>query len=355
METNTSQDFFGIINVNKPKGFTSHDVVAKLRKILKIKQIGHTGTLDPMATGVLPVCIGKATKIIQYLESSKAYRAFIKLGIKTDTYDMEGEILETNPVDLDLNKIKKHLATFKGEITQIPPIYSAVHYKGKRLYEYARKNIEINDIPTRQVIVNSIELIDVLICHCERSEAIHQLLTNEWIASSQAPRNDDQFLKNSENPILIVDIDCSEGTYIRSIAHDLGEKLGYGACLSDLTRTKAGKFNLEKSHTLEEIESFYKIGDFDKFLINPVEILPLELFEVEENLLKKIKNGQYFPTCHAELVSVSQNHETLKQVQGDNSLIQHGNKSILQLVYKNKLAAIARFEDNIIKPVNVFI
>jgi len=163
IKDNREQNFFGIINVNKPKGFTSHDVVAKLRKILRIKQIGHTGTLDPMATGVLPVCVGKATKIIQYLESSKAYRAFIKLGIKTDTYDMEGQILEKNPVILDIEGIKKYLESFRGEIIQTPPIYSAIHYKGKRLYEYARKNIEVTDIPTRKVTINSIELVEVLL------------------------------------------------------------------------------------------------------------------------------------------------------------------------------------------------
>ena len=295
------QDLFGIINVNKPKGFTSHDVVAKLRKILKIKQIGHTGTLDPMAVGVLPVCIGKATKIIQYLESSKAYRAFIKLGIKTDTYDMEGQILEKNPVNLNIDEIKNYLEDFKGEITQTPPIYSAVHYKGKRLYEYARENIEIIDIPTRKVTINSIELIESLD-------------------------------ENSENPVLVVDIDCQEGTYIRSIAYDLGEKLGCGACLSGLTRTKAGKFTFEKTYTLEQIEEFCKTADFNKFLVNPIEILPLEIFEICEDLLDKIKKGQYFP-----------------------SPTPYPNNCFLQLVYKNKLVAIARFEDNIIKPVNVFI
>jgi len=300
IEETKKQDFFGIINVNKPKGFTSHDVVNKLRKIFKIKQIGHTGTLDPMAVGVLPVCIGKATKIIQYLESSKAYRAFIKLGIKTDTYDMEGEILEKIPVNLNIEKVKKYLEEFKGEITQTPPIYSAVHYKGKRLYEYARNNIEVTDIPTRKVTINLIDLIDI-------SE------------------------KNSENPVLIVDIDCMEGTYIRSIAYDLGEKLGYGACLSGLIRTKAGRFLFEDAHTLKEIESFYQTGDFNKFLINPVEILPLEIFEIDETLLDKIKNGQHFSVERAF------------------------KSNLLQLVYKNKLAAIARFEDNIIKPMNVFL
>jgi len=362
----TKQNFFGIINVNKPKGFTSHDVVAKLRKILNIKQIGHTGTLDPMATGVLPVCIGKATKIIQYLESSKAYRAFIKLGIKTDTYDMEGQILEKIPVNINMDEIKKYLKDFKGEITQTPPIYSAVHYKGKRLYEYARKNIEITDIPTRKVTINSIELLDILspppphASVIARSEATKQSMNSCFldcrVGAKVPPRND-------ENPVLIVDIDCSEGTYIRSIAYDLGEKLGCGACLSDLIRTKAGRFTLDKTHTLEEIESYYQSRDFDKFLLNPVEILPLEVLEVDEVLLEKIQKGQCFTIdqnflCHSEVnsknlpdkqqKSLSPNEQILRYAQDDR-------KSLLQLVYKNKLAAIARFEDNVIKPVNVFI
>jgi tRNA pseudouridine55 synthase len=295
-----SQELFGIINVNKPKGFTSHDVVAKLRKILKIKQIGHTGTLDPMATGVLPVCVGKATKLIQYLTSSKAYMAYIKLGVETDTYDMEGVILEQKPVDFDINLTREFLKDFEGEITQTPPIYSAVHYKGKRLYEYARKNIEIKDIPVRQVTVNCIELVNI--------EEI-----------------------TSENPVLMVAVDCSEGTYIRSIAHDLGEKLGFGACLSGLIRVKAGEFVYENTKTLEEIEANANSGDFGEFLINPTGILPLKILEVEEDLLIKIKNGQ----------SLYKEKEFSTE--------------FIQLVFQNKLVGIAKIEDNKIKPVNVFI
>ena len=176
---------------------------------------------------------------------------------------MEGEILETKSVSLDIEQVKKYLEDFKGEIIQTPPIYSAVHYKGKRLYEYARKNIEIEDIPTRKVTVNSIELLDIV-------------------------------EKESKNPILVLDIDCSEGTYIRSIAYDLGEKLGCGACLSGLTRTKAGKFTFEKSNTLEEIQSLSETNDLNNIIINPVEILPLEILEVTEILLEKIKKRAIF-------------------------------------------------------------
>lgn len=294
---------FGIINVNKPKGFTSHDVVSKLRKILNMKQIGHTGTLDPMATGVLPIAIGKATKVIQYLEGGKSYKAFIKLGIKTDTFDTEGQILETNPVIFDIEKIKVALDEFKGDIIQKPPMYSAVHYKGKRLYEYARANIQIEDIPERSVNVSSINLTEVL-------------------------------EENSENPILVVDIDCSAGTYIRSIASDLGDKLGYGAALCDLIRTKSGKLTLDKCYSLEEIEKYSKIGKINDLVINPIYILNLYCCKIEQNHLEKIQKGQYITDIKLD---------GLKE------------EEKIQLVYEDKLVAIAKIKDKVIFPINVFI
>jgi tRNA pseudouridine55 synthase len=301
--TGIKMKFFGILNVNKPKGLTSHDVVSKLRKILNMKQIGHTGTLDPMATGVLPIATGKATKLIQYLEETKAYRAFIKLGIRTDTYDMEGQILETNSVTLDLEKIKSVLDKFKGDITQTPPMYSAVHYKGKRLYEYARANIKIEDIPVRQVHISSIELKQILD-------------------------------ESSENPVLVVDIDCSSGTYIRSIASDLGDNLGYGAILSDLIRTKSGKLTIDTSHTLDEIEKYYKNDKINDLLINPICILNLECCKIEKNHLEKIQKGQSI-----ENIGLSGLSEDKR----------------IQLLYEDKLVAIAKIKDNRIFPVNVFI
>jgi len=300
MELTSKKDFFGIINVNKPSGCTSHDVVAKIRKILKIKQVGHTGTLDPMAIGVVVVCVGKATKLIQYLESGKAYQAGIKLGIETDTYDIEGETLKEIPVKYNKQKIDEFLTSMIGDIEQIPPMYSAVHYEGKRLYEYARKNIEIKDIPKRKVRINSINLIS----------------TSEV---------------NSEHPEITLDIDCSEGTYIRSIAHDLGEFLGVGACLSSLVRTKAGKFCIENSFTLEQIENLSQKASFEDFILNPSDYIAFASIEVDETLLAKIKNGQFFNT-----------QETF-------------NSDFVKILYKNKLAAIGRLEDNIIKPVNVFV
>ena len=295
-------DLFGIININKPKGLTSHDVVSKLRKILNTKQIGHTGTLDPLATGVLPVCIGKATKIIQYLDDAKAYRAFIKLGIKTDTYDLEGKITEINKVSLDVEQIKEALNSFNGEITQKPPIYSAVHYKGKRLYEYARANVTIDDIPERKVTVSSIKLREI-------------------------------FEEESQPPTLVVDISCSAGTYIRSIAHDLGEMLGYGATLSGLIRVQAGKFTIEGSHTLDEVQTLKAQQKINEIMINPICALGLECSKINDVQLCKIKNGQYLFDLKTEAMEGAR----------------------IQLIYNDSLVAIAEIREGKVKPVNVFV
>lgn len=293
---------FGILNIYKPKGITSHDVISKLRKILKIKQIGHTGTLDPMAEGVLPVCIGKATKLIQYLDDTKAYRAFIKLGIETDTYDMEGEIIHSVPVVLDENKVKEYLLTFSGEITQTPPIYSAIHYKGKRLYEYARQNITVEDIPTRKVTIENINLFEIL----ERE---------------------------SEHPVLVVDIDCTSGTYIRSIAYDLGKLLGCGAALSGLIRTRAGKFLIENSVKLDDVKNIRLDGKINDFLIKPIDELSLKQIKVNSIDLEKIKVGQgLFVDKQAFLED----------------------EKIL-LIYENQIVSVAQFNDGKISPKNVFI
>ncbi|HSA06641.1 MAG TPA: tRNA pseudouridine(55) synthase TruB [Candidatus Gastranaerophilales bacterium] len=290
----------GIININKPKGITSQDVVSKLRKILKIKQIGHTGTLDPLATGVLPMCIGKATRIIEYLDTSKSYRAYILLGVETDTYDMEGEILKKQPIIPDKEQIESCLQEFKGEITQIPPIYSAVHYKGKRLYEYARKNIEITDIPERKVTINDIKLLSI-----EKMD--------------------------SENPALVVDIDCSGGTYIRSIASDLGKKLGYGCCLENLTRTGSGNFRIEDSLTLEQVEEYFSKNEPEKFIIPPERVLGLERVIIDQDQKNKIKNG----LC----LSIEKFYPE---------------KKLIQLIFEDSLSAIAEAEGNKIKPLKVF-
>jgi tRNA pseudouridine55 synthase len=293
---------FGIININKPENYTSHDVVAKLRKILGIKKIGHTGTLDPIATGVLPVCIGKATRLIQYLDDTKAYKAFLRLGIRTDTFDISGKILEKNTVDFNPELIKKYLEDFKGEIIQTPPMYSAIHYKGKRLYEYARKNIEIDDIPTRKITVNSLEI-------------------------------DELKDIDTKNPLVILNIDCSSGTYIRSIISDLGNKLGYGATMENLIRTRAGKFRIEESFTLEDIAELAKNSATDRFLISPLNMTSLDIFSINQEQLDKIIKGQYFHI---------------------NDNIYPQNSKIL-LEYQGKPCSVGEVRENKIYPINVLI
>lgn len=296
---------FGIINVNKPYGLTSHDVVARMRKILGMKQIGHTGTLDPMATGVLPICAGKATRVIDYLIHDKAYRATVKLGITTDTYDMEGQVLTDVLATVDRTRVAECLKEFEGDIEQLPPMYSAIHYKGKRLYEYARQDVSVLDeIPKRKVHVSSIELVEVL--------------------------NED-----TAHPELVIDVECSGGTYIRSIAYDLGQMLGFGACLSGLVRTKACGFDISGSLTLEEIAAIKDNGKLDEILTNPVCNTVLKCCKIDECMLDKIKHGQSI------------------RIQPDEG--QFSEDERIQLIFEDALAAIAVVKANQAFPKVVFI
>jgi tRNA pseudouridine55 synthase len=231
-------ELFGFINLNKPAGFTSHDCVAKLRRLLKTKKIGHGGTLDPAATGVLPVAIGKATRLLQFLPENKAYRARIRLGITTTTDDLAGEILATRSVgNIDRELIISKLANFVGTIEQTPPIYSAIKKDGKKLYELARKGIEVEVTP-RRVTINRIDLIEII---------------------------------REDFTELELDIDCSSGTYIRSIARDLGNLLGVGGTLASLVRTKSCGMELDLSLTFEEIEA--KLRDSSLVIIPPAQTL----------------------------------------------------------------------------------
>ena len=244
---------FGFLNIYKPEGMTSHDVVARLRRVTKIKQIGHTGTLDPFATGVLPVCIGKATRLIEYLEDDKEYIATVQFGAETDTYDCDGQIVKTYKKTAKEDEILSVLKIFKGEIEQYPPIYSAIKVKGKKLYDYARQgqNVEINP---RKVVISRIELLD--------------------------------FDEEMQSAKIIVG--CSKGTYIRSIAHDLGQNLGCGGYLTALERTKAGIFNVENSVNLEELED---INDVCNNLINPLDVLNLPVYNLNDIEKERVSHG----------------------------------------------------------------
>lgn len=209
----------GILNINKPEGWTSQDVVAKLRGRLHIRRVGHTGTLDPMATGVLPVCFGKATRIIEYYDDDfKTYEAEMKLGMVTDTLDITGAVLETKPVDVSEEDVIQAIDSFRGWITQIPPKYSALKVNGKPLYKYAREGVEV-EIKSRKIYVEDIQPVEVNL---------------------------------RENRILFR-VTCSKGTYIRTICDDIGKKLGCGGTMTALQRTQSGCFRVEDARTLPEI------------------------------------------------------------------------------------------------------
>ena len=221
----------GILIIDKPKDWTSHDVIAKLRGALKQKRIGHGGTLDPMATGVLPVFIGRATRAAEFCENAeKEYIAELLLGTVTDTQDITGNVIEKNEVNVTAEELTAVLDKFKGKQKQIPPMYSAIKKDGKKLYELARKGIEVEREP-REVYISKIELCDkgtVLLSSCQKNRPSVTL----------------------DNSILVI---CSKGTYVRTLCHDIGAALGCGGTLSALRRTRAGVFPINNAHTLDTV------------------------------------------------------------------------------------------------------
>ncbi|HEX3021846.1 MAG TPA: tRNA pseudouridine(55) synthase TruB [Lachnospiraceae bacterium] len=226
----------GIINVYKEKGFTSHDVVAKLRGILKQKKIGHTGTLDPDATGVLPVCIGNATKLCDLLtDKDKTYETVLLLGKVTDTQDITGEVIEESPVTVSEAEIENVIRRFIGPIEQVPPMYSALKVNGRKLYELAREG-KVVERKARPVIIHDITIHSIVI--------------------------------NGETNEVRMSVSCSKGTYIRTLCHDIGEALGCGGCMKSLVRTKVSRFLLEDALTLTKIEELQAEGNLsDKIIL----------------------------------------------------------------------------------------
>ncbi len=223
----------GIINIYKEAGYTSFDVVAKMRGILKIRKMGHTGTLDPDATGVLPVCIGNGTKLVElFADHEKEYIAELKLGVATDTQDLSGEILKTSPVNVTCEEVTEAVMSFVGEYMQIPPMYSAVKVNGKKLYELAREGKEV-ERKARPVCFHEIEILSM------------------------------------ELPIVKIRVVCSKGTYIRTLCNDIGEKLGCYAAMKSLIRTKVGIFTLDQAITLEELEQYRDAGELAKVILSP--------------------------------------------------------------------------------------
>ncbi len=253
----------GFLNLNKAKDFTSHDCVAKVRRILKMKRVGHAGTLDPAAIGVLPIALGRATRLLQFLPQDKAYRATIRLGVCTTTDDLEGEVLVREPVaNLDLEMVIAALQAFQGTIQQVPPNYSAIQVQGQRLYDLARQGQEIQ-VQAREVEIHSIQLLD-------------------W--------------RSGDFPEIDVEIACGPGTYIRAIARDLGRMLQTGGTLASLLRIASSGFELDDSLTLEEVERQHQQGIFQP--ISPeVALQHLEKIALPAPLAHRWLQGQRIDLC----------------------------------------------------------
>ncbi|MBQ3379118.1 MAG: tRNA pseudouridine(55) synthase TruB [Clostridia bacterium] len=285
-----------VLNINKPEGFTSHDVVAKLRGILKTRRIGHCGTLDPMATGVLPICVGKATKASDFIMGfDKEYIASVRFGFTSDTQDITGEVRKTGASLPSRSEVEAALLKFTGELLQTPPMYSAIKIGGQKLYTLARRGIEV-ERKTRAV---TIKYIDILSAHEEKGE-------------------------------YILKIGCSKGTYIRTLCHDIGEYIGAGALIFALERTRTGKFTLERSVTLDDVEA----GDYLKGAYALSEIFSdYPAVFADEACARLIKNG------------VRLSAERLSACEGETYAVYEQN---------NELICISHVEDGILKMIRGF-
>lgn len=254
----------GILNIYKEKGFTSHDVVAKLRGILKMKKIGHTGTLDPEAEGVLPVCLGTATRLCDMLtDKIKEYRVVMRFGIATDTEDMTGEIIEELPVEADETELRAVLPTFLGEQEQIPPMYSAIKVDGKKLYELAREG-KVIERKGRPIIIHDILL------HSVKTDTVGSL---------------------HEAELTVV---CGKGTYIRSLCRDIGKALGTCACMKSLLRTRSGDSYLENSLKLAEVEALRDAGTLSEHIVTVEQVFKAcKAFRMNPEWDKLLLNGNH--------------------------------------------------------------
>ena len=250
----------GILLIDKPTDWTSNDVVAKLKGMLRERRIGHSGTLDPMATGLLVVFVGRATRAVEFAEAhDKRYIAGLRLGMVTDTQDVTGNVLESHPVDISEKELAAALSKFVGEIDQIPPMYSAIKVKGQKLYDIARKGGEV-ERKARHICISGLDLIS-------RSG------------------NDCQ-----------LDVSCSKGTYIRTLCHDIGVELGCGGCMSALRRVRAGAFDVRDAHTLDEVQAAVNEGRGEDLLL-PVDTLfgEYERYTADTEQEKKIRVGAAVP------------------------------------------------------------
>lgn len=259
----------GIINVYKEAGFTSFDVVAKMRGILGQRKIGHTGTLDPDATGVLPVVVGNATKLVDMLtDKKKEYVAELKLGVRTDTLDVSGTVLETKDVTCGEEEIRAAIMSFVGDIMQVPPMYSALKVNGQKLCDLAREGKEVERKP-RPVTIHEIEIISV-----------------DMTGAADGVAADDG------RPVIKIRILCSKGTYIRTLCDDIGTKLGCGAVMTSLVRTMSGAYRIEDAHTLTELQSLKDEGRLDEVIV-PVDAVFSDLpeYTATGETLRLVRNG----------------------------------------------------------------
>ncbi len=253
----------GLINIYKEPGFTSNDVVAKLRGILKQKKIGHTGTLDPDAVGVLVVCLGTGTKLVEMLtDHDKEYIAECRLGVRTDTQDMSGKILEEMPVNVNRQELHEAVSAFVGDYNQIPPMFSAIKQNGKKLYELAREGIEVERKP-RRIHIDAITILDD-----SKIESEH---------------------------LFTMEIKCSKGTYIRTLCNDIGERLGCGAAMQSLARTRVGAFGLDSAITLSQVEKMRDDGTLEGIIKSPEYIFrDLDAIHVKDSCRALLENGNSF-------------------------------------------------------------
>ncbi|MBR6258543.1 MAG: tRNA pseudouridine(55) synthase TruB [Lachnospiraceae bacterium] len=254
----------GVINIYKEKGYTSADVVAKLRGILHQKKIGHTGTLDPEAEGVLPVCLGYATKLVDHLtDKRKEYICTLRLGVTTDTEDMTGEILSRQEVSCSNEELISAIRSFEGEYDQVPPMYSALKQNGRRLYELAREGVVV-ERPARRINIFDIGIKEISL------------------------------------PTAVFRVECSKGTYIRSLCRDIGEKLGCGGAMEKLLRSKSGEFTLDSALKLSEVEQLVKAGEFGSRIVLVEHFYsecPAAFVRTED--MKFLKNGNPLPGSYA--------------------------------------------------------
>jgi tRNA pseudouridine55 synthase len=267
------QSLDGILVIDKPAGWTSHDVVARMRRILGTRRIGHTGTLDPFATGVLVICINRATRLVRFLiGDEKEYRATMRLGYATDTGDLTGSILSpsADARHITAGMVNEALSHFRGRIEQTPPMYSAKKIGGSKLYEMARRGLHIEREPV-EIEIKELELREIKEIFSHGSEE----LTKD----------------------CLINVVCSSGTYVRTLAEDIGRRLGIGAHLVELRRTRAGNFEIDRSLTLEELALFADAGQVESVLIPMVAALPFEALQLDEEERKAVGHGRSIRRC----------------------------------------------------------